>query len=177
MSLIVEDGTGLATAESYISVADASTYHSNRGNAAWAALASDAVREQNLRKATDYMVQCYRSAWKGVRVGVVQALDWPRFNVYSDESLVGAMFVFDRFLIASNVVPVEVQRACAELALKASAGELNPDLEQGVVSETVGPISTTYNVSTPQYKRFRAIDMMLHVLLESNGVCVSVGRA
>jgi len=35
MSIVVEDGTGLATAETYISVADATTYHTARGNSAW----------------------------------------------------------------------------------------------------------------------------------------------
>ena len=38
MSLIVEDGTGLAGAESYVSVTDADTYHDKRGNTAWATL-------------------------------------------------------------------------------------------------------------------------------------------
>ena len=46
MTLIVEDGTGLANAESYVSVADATTYHANIGNTAWAAITSDATKEQ-----------------------------------------------------------------------------------------------------------------------------------
>lgn len=177
MSIIVEDGTGMATAESYVSVADASTYHSNRGNTAWASLTSDAVREQCLRKATDYMLQNYRSAWKGVRVNSTQALDWPRYNVYTDDQVLGAHYVPNRFLIASNIVPVEVKNACAELALKAATADLNPDLDQQVLSETVGPISTTYSASSPQQKRYRAIDMMLRVLIEGNANNLSVGRA
>ena len=52
MSLVVEDGTGKADAESYISVADADTYHSNRGNTDWAALTTT-EKEQLLRGATD----------------------------------------------------------------------------------------------------------------------------
>ena len=35
MALEVEDGTGKSTAESYISVADATTYHTARGNSTW----------------------------------------------------------------------------------------------------------------------------------------------
>jgi hypothetical protein len=46
MALIVEDGTGLANAESYVSVADATTYHANIGNTAWA------VYRQSLRDIT-----------------------------------------------------------------------------------------------------------------------------
>ena len=73
MALIVEDGSIVTGAESYISVADASTYHSNRGNTAWASLSTDAIREQCLRKATDFMRQAYRSRWQGYRVNEDQA--------------------------------------------------------------------------------------------------------
>ena len=68
MAIVVEDGTGKSTAESYISVADASTYHTARGNTAWAALTTDALREAALRKATDFMRQVYRSRWQGYKV-------------------------------------------------------------------------------------------------------------
>ena len=66
MSLIVEDGTGKSNAESYISVADADTYHSNRDNTDWAALTT-AEKERLLRIATDYMVAVYRLRWDGYR--------------------------------------------------------------------------------------------------------------
>ena len=98
MSLIVEDGSIVTGAESYISVADASTYHTARGNAAWAALASDAVREQCLRKATDYMEQVYRSRWQGCRVGETQALSWPRYDVE-----------VEGYAVDSDIVPTEVK--------------------------------------------------------------------
>ena len=71
---------GGASAESYASVLEADTYHSNRGNIAWTALATPA-KEQALRKATDYLTQIYRERWKGYRVDNTQALDWPRLNV------------------------------------------------------------------------------------------------
>jgi len=35
MSIVIEDGTGLSTAEAYISVADAVIYHTARGNSSW----------------------------------------------------------------------------------------------------------------------------------------------
>jgi hypothetical protein len=79
MALVVEDGTARADAESYCSVAAADTYHANRGNTVWAAL-TQTVKEQCLRKATDYMV-VYRNAWDGYRKTTTQALDWPRFMV------------------------------------------------------------------------------------------------
>ena len=35
MALIVEDGSGVAGADSYLSVADADGHHADRGNAGW----------------------------------------------------------------------------------------------------------------------------------------------
>lgn len=158
MALEVEDGTGKADAESYISVADATTHHADRGNSAWAGLASDTVREQMLRKATDFMEAYYGDRWKGERTTTTQALSWPRTGVCQNDSE-----------IASNVVPVAVQRACAELALRAIAGDLAPDLAAQVKSETVGPISTTYADGARQQVKYQAVDGMLSNLLNGSG--------
>lgn len=150
MALIVEDGSGKSDAESFISVENASAYHTARGNVAWAALASDTVREQCLRKATDYMEQVYRSRWQGYRVTEEQALSWPRSDVY-----------VDGYAIASDIVPAQVANACAELALRASASDLAPDLDQRIKREKIDVIDTEYDSASPQYMRYRAVDNML----------------
>jgi hypothetical protein len=164
MSLIVEDGTIVPGAESYISVADASTYHTARGNTAWAALATDALREAALRRATDYMRQAYRSRWQGYKVNEDQALDWPRYDVE-----------VEGYAVDSDIVPTEIKNACAELALRASAADLNPDLTQGVLSEQVGSIQVTYDKASPQFTRYRAIDAILSPYLKAGGGGCSVG--
>jgi len=173
MALVVEDGTAKLDAESYISVADADTYHAARANVAWDAVGE---KEAALRKATDYMLQTYRDAWKGVRMKATQALDWPRAFVYAEPALTGSSGAYP-YLIPDGIVPVEVQRACAELALRAASGELNADLERAVSSETVGPISVTYEQSSPQYKRYRSVDMLVARYLTSVGCSVPVGRS
>lgn len=160
MSLIVEDGTGKADAESYISVADASAYHTARNNTAWAALSTDTLREAALRKATEYMVNAYRSRWQGTRKTEDQALCWPRYSV-----------VVEGYLVDDASVPEIVKRACAELALKASAADLAPDLTQGVVREQVGPIAVEYDRTSPQATRYAAIEAMLRPFLKSGGGC------
>lgn len=167
MALVVETGSGSATAESYVSVVDADTYHADRGNTAWAALAT-AAKEQALRKGTDFMIQSYRHRWKGTRVTTTQALDWPRADVQID---VGSYSVYSNF-IANNIVPVEVMRACAEYALRASTAPLMADLTQAKASVTVGPISTSYDTSSPQTTRYKALDAMLapYMLRGSNVV-------
>lgn len=164
MAIEVEDGTGKATAESYISVADATTYFTARSITTWGALATDALREAALRRATEYMTQMYRNRWQGLRaVPTVQALDWPRTGV-----------VVDFVTVDYDTVPAEVARACAELALKASAAALSPDLKQGKLAVTVGPIRTEWDKNSPQRKRYAAIDDMLRPFLKSGGGC-SVG--
>lgn len=162
MALITEDGTGKADAESLCSVADASTYHSNRGNAAWAALASDEIREQCLRKATDYMQQVYREQWKGWRTSFTQALDWPRQSVIIRDYPLDAVVLL-------NIVPPEIKNACAELALKAATETLAPDLARTESEVAVGPLKVKYDSAAPEYKRYRAIDMLLSPFLLHGG--------
>lgn len=162
MALIVEDGTGVTGAESYISVAAADTYFTNRGNATWAALATD-DKEAALRKATDYMEGRYR--WRGERVADGQALSWPRDCVYAFG-----------YLVDSNVVPERVQRACAELAVRASADDLSPDLTAQVKQEIVGPISVTYADGARQATSYKAVDAMLAPYVYGIG-SIPVGRA
>jgi hypothetical protein len=171
MALVVEDGTGLSTAESFISVADASTYHANRGNTAWATLSPDTC-EQVLRKATDYMTEAYRTRWAGSRVSTTQALDWPRYAVpMRDVGLDGSTALYP-----SNAVPQAVKSACAALALKASIADLTPDLSQAVKSKKVGQVEVVYQDYSAATKTYRAIDNILAPLLV-NGGGLRVSRA
>ena len=165
MSLIIETGAGLANAESYAAVATADAYHLARLNASWALLDTP-TKEASLRKATEYMVGQYRERWKGVRAGLVQALDWPRYNVQLDDVGISAIAAY----VQSNVVPVEVQNACCVLALKASTGELASDLQRTVKEKTIGPITTVYADGAPEAVRYRSVDMMLKPYLAGSTV-------
>lgn len=159
MTISVETGTGSATAESFISVTDADTYHSDRGATSWAALTT-AQKEQNLRKATEFMTGQYRQRWKGVRMTSTQALDWPRAYVYLEPVVTGANQEFPN-LVADDIVPVEVKRACAELALKSYSAELLADTERATVREKVDVIEVEYDKYATQEKKYTAIEYML----------------
>ena len=156
MTLIVETGAGLADAESYCSVTAADAHHAARGAAAWAALATDA-KEQALRRATDYMGQVYGPLWAGLRSLPTQALDWPRSGCPRPEIYLGFW--------APAEIPPALVRGCAELALRAVAGELLGDQGREVIEQTVGPITTKYAQGSPQGKRFAAVDAMLAPLM------------
>lgn len=165
MALIVENGEGLANAESYISVADADARHAAFGNSAWTG--ATAVKEAALRRATAYMLQAYRDRWQGYRRLVSQALDWPRVDVVVDAiSYVGA-----------DAVPSDIANACADLALRALSDDLNADMERAVVREKIGPIETEYDPASPQAKRFRAVDMMLAPYLKGSSAMATLVRS
>jgi len=134
MSLIVETGSGSSTSESYLSEADADTYHSNFGNTAWALLAS-ADKEIALRKATRYIDTKFSGDWYGKRTNSSQALDWPRAYVRDN----------DGYYLNSNEMPSALLDATAILALLASTEDIyaNIDANEGAVTVdeiVVGPI-------------------------------------
>jgi hypothetical protein len=181
MALIVEDGSIVAGAESLVSVAEATTYHSNRGNSEWAALASDTVREQALRKATDYIGQVYRARWAGSRVSSIQTLDWPRAYVPRDDlkgaSIENLDFNGGIYFYPNDEVPTEVKNACAELALRASTDDLLPDLTQAIIREKVDVLETEYDKYSSQLPRYSAIDRLLMPFLRGSSASRTVVRA
>ena len=172
MSLIVEDGTGLASAESYISVADADTYHSNRGNDDWAGLTTS-QKERLLRIATDYMVAVYRLRWDGYRYVNTQALDWPR--IYVPIRDICSVNAFPQY-VDFDVVPTQVKNACAEFALKANSETLLADQEQVAIREKVGPIEVEYDKFSPQFKRYVQIESTLSIYFASSANQVKLMR-
>ena len=113
MALVVESGAGLATAESYVSEADALTYLTAIGEeTAWAALTT-AQREAALRLATSWLDAHY--VWPGsVRMGD-QALAWPR---------VGALDCEGR-TVAYDEVPSTVANATAWVAKEHGTGTID----------------------------------------------------
>jgi hypothetical protein len=172
MSLVVENGSGLASAESYISVDDADTYHSNRGNTDWAALTT-AEKERLLRIATDYMVAVYRLRWDGYRYVNTQALDWPR--IYVPIRDICSVNAFPQY-VDFDIVPTQVKNACAELALKANSETLLEDQSQVTIREKVGPIEVEYDKFSPQFKRYLQIDNSLSIYFASSANQVKLMR-
>ncbi len=142
MALTVEDGTGLAGADSYLSLA-AFKAQMDAWGYVYGAIA-DADLEVALRRATDYIDTKFR--YKGNKLTAAQALEFPRSDL------------FDWSSYAITGVPVRVKRACAELAFKATSTSLHEDLARGgmVTSESVGPISVSYSDKAPAGTVFTA---------------------
>lgn len=156
MSIIVEDGSGKSDAQAYCSAAFADAWHLARGITVWATLSTN-EKEQALVRAANYMVQTYRLRWRGWRGSATQLLDWPRVGVEVVDS------PYENGLVAANVVPIEVQQANAELALKAAAGDLLADIDRSsaVKREKVDVIEVEYRDNAPTTTRYQSVENML----------------
>lgn len=143
MTLTVEDGTGLPSANSYISVEDADAYFALRGNAVWAALDVPA-KETALVLATEFIDLRWGSKLQGRPVKASQALAFPRYPVYSAAGL----------LLSATSVPEGVARGCCEYALQSVAGALY-NVPQSAAKDVkkkrvvVGPVTTETEYFNP----------------------------
>lgn len=156
MTLIVEDGTGKADAESYGSVADADTYHSKFGNSGWADFTTD-EKESSLRRAAQYIDITYGSRYPGYVVRPTQALGWPRvWSVYGYGN--SGVFVLTPI---SPLVPPQVIHAGFEAALRAASADLLGDEGAPVQSTSVGPISVSYFQGQAARKTYPLIDRLM----------------
>ena len=129
MTVVVETGAVTAGANSYASVAEATTYLTNRAReAVWAAYTT-AQREGYLIEATAYLDA--HVEWQGTQISSTQALGWPRGGVVNRYGIA----------VSSTAVPDAVKAAVIEIAAQGAPAVVAARLKESV---TVGPISTTY---------------------------------
>lgn len=174
MTFVVEDGTGLATATSYVSLADAELYvadfHPTDSN--WSG-ASDANKQLALMKATQYLDMVYGMRWKGQRSQTDQALDWPKFDVYDSDDL----------LIEHDVVPIKITHATLEIALRVLAGDslLAPvgtgDQRLTEKSVKVGSIAVSSKFASPGKSGHKRYDVVQRLVAEFINPVGQVWRA
>ena len=166
MAIIVEDGTGLANANSFVTVAEARAYATDRGITLPAA---DVEVERALIKAGDYMFR-YEKNLKGSRVTTTQRLPYPRYPVN----------VFGTVILKTDI-PIQLKEAQIELGIESSAGvALRPNGSgREVLMEKVGPISTQYSETgsgsnTPTF--YKALDLLAPLLKSASGSFMEVVR-
>lgn len=142
--MVVETGTGLDNADSYVSIDFADDYFSSR-NPKWADK-TDEEKETALIVATDYVDNMFK--WKGKKASGEQALSFPRF----------CLFDSDGYKVEG--IPKKLKQAVCVVADYGSGTTLfGVDEEKGdIASESVsGAVSVSYfqgtrkeNVSTLQ---------------------------
>lgn len=130
MALVVEDGSGLANADSYVSLDDALTIATSFGQSFAISGDDEALAEAALRRATLWIDAAYGVRFPGwKRRYRAQALQWPRQGAYDTN-------VIPQY-IPEDEVPVEIKRATVIAAVreKASPGSLSPDITPGEITK------------------------------------------
>lgn len=155
--IIVEDGSIVPNANSYVSVAELEQYTTDRG----IILLSDA--SQSLLKAMDYLETL---SYKGRKTERTQPLQWPRKGV-----------VIDGYLVRDDEIPQLLKNAQMQLAVSIDQG-VDPleTQEQSVVREKVDVIEVEYSEfssSSPIIKSFNS--SIWRLLSGVNGTGGNVG--
>ena len=153
MALIIEDGTGVDNANSYISVAEARSFASLRS---LILPASDSAVEVVIVKAFDYLESL---DYKGNHANPPQSAEFPRRDLY----LQGVLF-------AQNEIPNKLKQAQSQLTYEAVNTDLQPTGNgKEVIKEKVDVVEVQYsekgiNVARPT---FTTVNSFLKDLLKS----------
>lgn len=160
-TIIVEDGTKVANANSYISVANFQTYASDRG------ITISGTEEDLLIQAMDYLENL---DFKGYRLTEDQALEWPRSEVPK----------FDIYWYDTDEIPQLLIDGLCEVALAIDAGN-SPlsNIDKSVKREKVDVLEIEYRDGGNDAVIVRKIMNKLKDLLRSNrgGISFVVDRA
>lgn len=155
MTLLVEDGTGIPGAESYLAVAGLRAYCTKWGHDLGAA--TDETLETRLRVAAGFIDTVFR--YKGSKLTAAQSLEFPRLGLTDWGGL------------EVTGVPLRVTNACAELAFKSLSSPLYQDLDRGgmISSKTVGPLSVSYEAGAPAGKVYTFAEKLLAQYIRKDG--------
>lgn len=158
--LIVEDGSIVTGANSYISESEYSAWANARfGDSRETLPANDAAIEALVLRAMDYFEQLN---FIGRKQTQDQPLQWPRSFV-----------VIDGYGIQPDTIPDEVKNAIYELtyAEEKGEGELNT-IDRKAESEKVGPIAVTYSTSSASREINPSVGRALRKILAFTGMRV-----
>lgn len=126
-TLVLEDGTGIATANSYVTALEVTTILevNPTSSTAWAAL--DAQQQDDYAIWASGWLDDYMD-WKGYKTVKTSGMRWPRCGVYDR----------DGCLIDENEIPSQLKQATAETAVwligndAASSGGESSNLPEGI---------------------------------------------
>lgn len=160
MPIIVEDGSIVAGANSYVSLDDARAYVTER-NAELPA--DDGEAEAVLFKAMDYL-ESFDARFKGDRVERDQPLSWPRTGV-----------VIENWSWSSDEIPRQLIAAQLALVLEGNAGadHFNPaPVTTAQTRKKVGPIEVEYANpgASSKVSKTAPSSTLINLLLQHSGL-------
>jgi hypothetical protein len=163
MTLILEDGTLVADADTYATLDVSRAFTEKRG---FVPVATDIALEADLIKAMDF-IESHRDKFKGDIVDETQSLQWPRKNVY-----------INNFLFDEKSIPQELIDAQCQLAIELSNGVvlLRTVTEAFITEQTVDVIKTKYDEKGAgvNSNSLPYVDIFLDVLLTSTSVLQAI---
>lgn len=150
MTLTVEDGSLVTSANSYVSVVDAEAYATARG------LTFTADTEQLLVQAMDYLEQ---QNFIGIKYTDTQALQWPRSYVY-----------IDTYLFAYDDIPQQLINAQVEIALAIDAG-FSPlsNITPSIKRKKLDTLEIEYQAGSGNNTYVKKINNWLRKLIQNSG--------
>ena len=156
MAFVIEDGSGVEGANSYLSVAGADAWHADRNQSGWTGTAT--VKQAALILATDYIETEY--TWDtGNKLDADQGLGWPRDGALDK----------DGFEIDTDEVPKAVTDATAYLALEFVDGELRPALERALKRVKADPTEIEWVEGSKEETRYPYVTKVLRGLIGATG--------
>jgi len=146
--------------DTYLTLAAANTYWSNRNNTVWSA-ASDAEKEAAMREATQYVDGAFNFIGQQI---ITNTLSWPRDGALVEQGNFAGM-VYD-----NATIPPQVKDAVAELALEALSARLAPSASRGglIKREKVDVIEVEYMDFAPSGKSYSFVSMLLKPLTKGS---------
>lgn len=158
MTLIIEDGSIVDNANSYVTLAESRAYALERGITL---PTDDAELEALLILGMDYL-ESKRAQYQGYKVSGNQSLQWPRYYVQ-----------IDGFDFASDEIPQELKDAEMQLAIDENAGiTLQPSTSENFVKkEKIDVIEIEYSekLRTSVSPDLTAVDALLEPLFSPTG--------
>lgn len=161
MTIVVEDGSIVDGANSYVTTAELEAFAAARN----ITLSGDYTSEQLLIIAMDYIESLQ---FKGMKVSTTQDLQWPRVDVQ-----------VDGFYLDSNSIPKELKQGLMQTAVSMDQGNSPQQIvPRKTIMEQVGEIQVQYSSSSSATAIDPKIRASLYKLLEggSAGFANTIGN-
>lgn len=186
--LILEDGTGLADANSYADIAMADSYHARRLYAeVWTNETDAVMKEAALMMATQLIDANY--AFNGSRISETQALCWPRVGApnyeirgviyWVDNPLMGLANYGDAYwqaIYPSNAVPVNLIAGTCEMARELLVKDRSKEKGwEGISAFSLGQGALSFNFDKAD--RIGLFTDQVQAYLRRLGSCATQGRS
>ncbi len=167
MAVIVEDGTEIANANSYVSVSEATTYLALIGETDWTTRSD--LQDRAVIRATEAVDMIYGAAYRSSKKTSTQTLLFPRHAFTNANGIT----------VSSLTIPDDLKKAVYHLALMDLQGEdtgeqlIQEDSPNSIIeseSNTIGGLSSdvTYKIAN-EINKFRKIDLIIRAIVRSSG--------